>query len=162
VYKRQFESYIDRTLMPAIEAETLAAMKDAEARAKQAPFKDGTGDTRRSIEGGLAGPRAQDTVEGFIRADSVGAGFLESGTAAHVIEPRKSRSRDQAGASTRRGQRALRFEVGGDVVFARRVQHPGTSPVHFITEAMTEDEFGRRINATVERVLDDAPGGDRE
>jgi len=164
-----FDSYVESALRPAIEAEVLACMKDGAARAKQAPFKDQSGDTRRSIEGGIGGSLAggpveaeflegsatgAKSVEGYIRADSDAAGFLEHGTKAHIIEPKARRTKGQAGAKTRRDRRMLRFEVGGEEVFARRVQHPGTRELNFIEKSMTEDEFGKRIELVFERVLD--------
>ena len=164
-----FDNYVESALRPALEAETLACMKDGAARAKQAPFQDQSGDTRRSIEGGVGGSLAggpveaeflegnatgAKAIEGYIRAESEGAGFLEHGTKPHVIEPKARRTKGQAGAKTRRGRRMLRFEVGGEEVFARRVQHPGTSALKFIETSMTEDEFAIRIERTFERVLD--------
>lgn len=52
-------------------------------------------------------------------------GFLEYGTKPHVIEPED--------------KEALRFEVGGDEVFAKRVYHPGTRPLGFVRR--TKDEL---------------------
>lgn len=49
------------------------------------------------------------------------AQFLLTGTRPHEIRPVRAR--------------ALRFEVQGAVVFARRVQHPGTRPSPFVAEA---------------------------
>jgi len=47
------------------------------------------------------------------------AGFVEFGTAPHVIEPKP-------------GRKALKFPVaGGGYGFARRVNHPGTTPHPF-------------------------------
>lgn len=43
--------------------------------------------------------------------------FIVGGTAAHVILPR--------------GNYPLRFEIGGTVIFARKVNHPGTQPNPF-------------------------------
>lgn len=52
------------------------------------------------------------------------ASFIEYGTRAHIIRPRRAK--------------ALRFRAkGGGVVFARRVQHPGTRPYKFGWKAMT-------------------------
>lgn len=48
--------------------------------------------------------------------------FHHEGTQPHVIEARRAR--------------ALRFEVGGNVVFARRVNHPGTRPNRFLLNAL--------------------------
>ena len=42
------------------------------------------------------------------------------GTPAHIILPRRARM--------------LRFTVGGQVVFARQVSHPGTKPNRFLTD----------------------------
>lgn len=44
--------------------------------------------------------------------------FVREGTKAHIIQARKGK--------------ALRFEIGGEVVYARRVRHPGTkaNPYH--------------------------------
>ncbi|WP_234467785.1 hypothetical protein [Streptomyces sp. MBT62] len=44
------------------------------------------------------------------------------GTRPHIIRPRRAR--------------ALRFEVGGEVVFAGKVRHPGTRPNDFLARAL--------------------------
>lgn len=49
------------------------------------------------------------------------AGYVEYGTRPHIIRPRR--------------RRALRFRVGGAVVFARRVNHPGTKPYKYAWKA---------------------------
>lgn len=51
-------------------------------------------------------------------------GFHLRGTEPHVIVPR------------RRRRKALRFTSGGSVVFARRVQHPGSRANPFLTRAL--------------------------
>ena len=48
--------------------------------------------------------------------------FVERGTRPHIIKPKRAR--------------ALRFEVGGEVVFARLVRHPGTKPNPFFARAL--------------------------
>lgn len=164
-----FGDYVEHNLRPAIEAEVNACMQDGAARARAASFKDKSGETRDSIEGGVGGSLAggpqqaefleggatgDQAIEGYIRANSEAALFLEAGTQAHEILPRDRRTKGQEGARTKKGRRMLRFDVGGGSVFARKVQHPGTKPTHFISESMSEDEFGRRIEATFERVLD--------
>lgn len=50
------------------------------------------------------------------------AAFVERGTAPHIIQPRSPDG-------------VLRFEVGGEIIFAKYVNHPGTSPTFFIKTA---------------------------
>jgi hypothetical protein len=45
--------------------------------------------------------------------------YHHEGTKPHIIEPNSAK--------------ALRFVVGGIVVYAQRVFHPGTRPVHYLT-----------------------------
>jgi hypothetical protein len=164
-----FGEYVERNLRPAIEAEVNACMQDGANRARAAPFNDVSGDTRKSIRGGVGGSLAggptqgeflegsaigEQAIEGYIMANSDAALFLEVGTQSHEIVPRDRRTKGQAGARTRRGSRRLHFTIGGNDVFARRVQHPGTKPLNFIHESMSEDEFSNRIEKTFERVLD--------
>lgn len=52
------------------------------------------------------------------------ASFVNDGTRPHVIRPRTAQ--------------ALRFVVGGRVVFARVVHHPGTRPRPFLDRALRE------------------------
>ena len=71
-----------------------------------------TGNTRRTIRLAKVTRRSATTsVQG------AGA-YLESGTRPHVIVPRK--------------KRALRFKASGGVVFAKRVNHPGTKAQPFM------------------------------
>lgn len=49
-------------------------------------------------------------------------GYHMYGTGPHVIRPRRAR--------------ALRFEMNGQIVFAQKVNHPGTAPVPFLQEAL--------------------------
>jgi len=48
--------------------------------------------------------------------------FVHQGTAPHVIRPRNAS--------------ALRFKVGGQTIFASSVNHPGTRPRPFLTNAV--------------------------
>lgn len=52
------------------------------------------------------------------------AEFVNDGTRPHVIRPRQAQ--------------VLRFTVGGRVVFARVVHHPGTRPNPFLDRAVRE------------------------
>lgn len=65
------------------------------------------------------GPWAIDTG---VSADAPYAAPVHEGARPHVIRPRNAR--------------ALRFEVEGRVVFARRVNHPGNRPNRFLAQAV--------------------------
>lgn len=49
------------------------------------------------------------------------AGYVEFGTKPHEIRPRNAK--------------ALRFQIGGQTVYARVVHHPGTRPAHYVARA---------------------------
>lgn len=57
--------------------------------------------------------------------------YVDRGTKPHVILPRNAR--------------VLRFEVGGDTVFARRVNHPGTKATHWISRAVEAAKPALRV-----------------
>lgn len=61
-------------------------------------------------------------LQGIIWCDHPKVRFVLDGTRPHIIVPRRAK--------------ALRFTVGGDVVFARRVRHPGTQPNDFLGRAL--------------------------
>lgn len=52
------------------------------------------------------------------------AGYVEFGTAPHEIRPKTAK--------------ALRFTIGGQVVFARVVHHPGTKPAYYVARAFEQ------------------------
>jgi len=52
------------------------------------------------------------------------AGFVNDGTRPHTIRPRRAK--------------ALRFRVGGRIVYARVVNHPGTKARPFLDRALEE------------------------
>lgn len=108
--------------------------KEAAERARRATFQDRSGVTRQSIDGGLLqGETTDKQIVGFVKAGGA-AIFIDGGTVAHEIKPKA------------KGRGRLRFETaGGDIVFARKVHHPGTRANPFITEAMTQNEFSLRI-----------------
>ena len=72
-----------------------------------------TGNLRRTIH--LASATASEAVT---VASARYAGVVERGSAPHVIVPRR--------------RKALRFKGTGGVVFAKRVNHPGTKPQPFM------------------------------
>lgn len=59
-----------------------------------------------------------------VRFDVEYAEFVNDGTRPHVIRPRTAK--------------ALRFTVGGRVVYARVVRHPGTRGTRFLDRALRE------------------------
>ncbi|MEM2003164.1 MAG: HK97 gp10 family phage protein [Nitrososphaerota archaeon] len=69
------------------------------------------------------------------------ASFVEFGTRPHVIYPRRAR--------------ALRFEVDGEVVFARRVHHPGTPAQKFVAQALrlVQNRFRQFANNIINEVM---------
>lgn len=146
--------FFDRVVMKAVEQEFAACMWDGAARAKQAPFKDQTKALRGSIVHGTEGKLSDGQIEGFIGAEAPHAIFVEHDTKAHDIVPKSRRAKGSKGAKTKRKNRMLRFEIGGDEIFRRKVHHPGTDGMHFIETSMTEEEVGVRINKVVEAKLD--------
>jgi len=79
-------------------------------RFEKAPKR--TGRLRRSIK------RRKHGYTGEVTVGVPYAAYVEFGTRPHVIRPVRAR--------------ALRFKVGGDVVFAKLVHHPGTKPNPFM------------------------------
>ncbi|PWI06533.1 hypothetical protein DIZ27_32860 [Streptomyces sp. NWU339] len=65
------------------------------------------------------GPRG---LQGVIVCDHHAVRFVLDGTRPHIIRPRRAK--------------ALRFETGGRVVFAKRVRHPGTRANPFLQRAL--------------------------
>ncbi|SOE31806.1 hypothetical protein [Streptomyces sp. OK228] len=65
------------------------------------------------------GPRG---LQGVITCHHPKVRLVLDGTRPHIIRPRN--------------KRYLRFEVGGDVAFAKLVRHPGTRPNNFLARAL--------------------------
>ncbi|WP_037899876.1 hypothetical protein [Streptomyces sp. NRRL S-350] len=63
-------------------------------------------------------------LQGVVSCDHPATLFVLNGTRPHVIRPRRAK--------------ALRFEVSGHVVFAARVNHPGTRANNFLGRALRE------------------------
>ncbi len=102
----------------------------------QAPV--GPGPTGGRFAGSISGTSADtdNGVEISVGSDSAKpkATWIIDGTSAHIIRPVNAK--------------ALRWEMaGGDVVFAREVHHPGTSPNPFQEKAVDE------INALLQERL---------
>ncbi|MDE1673865.1 HK97 gp10 family phage protein [Nocardia gipuzkoensis] len=87
-----------------------------------------SGELRDSIGHNVTADSSQARLRVFATARH--ARWVHDGTRAHEIRPLNAK--------------ALRFEVGGRVVFARRVWHPGYAGNPFLRDAATE-ELGRLI-----------------
>jgi HK97 gp10 family phage protein len=65
--------------------------------------------------------------------------YVERGTRPHIIRPRSAR--------------ALRFMVGGETVFAKKVKHPGTKPQPFFQRVL------QKYHAQWKRIWKSVMGG---
>lgn len=74
-------------------------------------------------EGIIVGPYKDGAIE--VISTNPNSLFVHNGTKKHVIEPRR-----------RNGY--LRFVVGGRVVYAKVVHHPGTKANPFLTDALRD------------------------
>ncbi|MFJ1695654.1 hypothetical protein ACIOHC_10965 [Streptomyces sp. NPDC088252] len=63
-------------------------------------------------------------LQGVIVCDHPAVRYVLDGTRPHVIRPRRAQ--------------ALRFTVGGRVVYAAYARHPGTRPNNFLARALRE------------------------
>ena len=90
-----------------------------------------TGRLRKSI-GVRRTRRGYEVVMGGSEAPY--AGYVEYGVRPHLIRARRAR--------------ALRFEVKGEVVYARYVMHPGSRPRAVMSRALSEasKDFGRMLS----------------
>lgn len=113
-----------------------AAALTAEAARSTTTFKDRTGKLRASITRGQ-----KSTWHHFVKASTPYARFVEEGTKPHPIEARR--------------KSALRFVQAGTLRFAKRVQHPGTKPTHFMAKAqeLGERELLRMLEEAVKRAV---------
>lgn len=67
----------------------------------------------------VQGPKG---LTGVIVCDHPAVRYVLDGTRPHIIRPRRAK--------------ALRFEVGGRVTYAKVVHHPGTAPNNFMGRAL--------------------------
>jgi hypothetical protein len=93
-------------------------MRRVEARARQlAPGTMSSQITSRIT-------RERNEVTGYVISNHPATIYVVSGTRPHIIRPVRAQ--------------ALRFTVGGRVVFAKIVYHPGTRANNFLLEALRE------------------------
>ena len=95
-----------------------------------------TGNLMKSINS-TAPEEEDDKYSILFRAQAPYAANVEFGTAPHVIEPKDAK--------------ALRFKRGDQVVFARKVHHPGTQPQPYMRPAI--DIVGQDIKPMLNRHL---------
>ena len=118
----------------------LAALAAAQARSTTT-FKDRTGALRKSIVRGEKSPWAQFVKVGG--KDAPYAIFIEAGSRPHPIHARRAKF--------------LRFEQNGQIVFRKRVFHPGTKPARFMQSARDSAEeaamqyLERGLNTAINR-----------
>ncbi len=110
-----------------------------------------TGDTRRGIEAIPGGTPERPAAT--VRSVGKGGDYVEEGTRPHIIRPRNGRALRFVGGSGRISQPGPNQRVatlGGGVVFAKVVNHPG-SPARPWFRPITErfGEFLARAAATV-------------
>lgn len=113
---------LQRTITNASRAELRTASRQVVNRAKVLAPVD-TGRLRSSIR---ADPPRVFSLRGSVKvgSDVEYAGFVNDGTAPHVIRPRT--------------KQVLRFRVGGRIVYAKVVNHPGTRANPFLDRALRE------------------------
>lgn len=99
-------------------------------------YRSRTGTLRSSIQHAVKSPITAQTT-----ANARHARWIEEGTKAHVIRPKR--------------RRVLRFEQNGVTRFARRVYHPGTKPRPFMQRARDRVEpfFDRLCREAVDRMF---------
>lgn len=114
----------------------------AEQARSQHRYRDRSGGLTGSIRGYLerTATVAGGEAVGVLKAGKAYASFVEEGTAAHEILPRR------AGV--------LSFDVDGQQVFAKRVNHPGTPSMPFMGPAL--QKAGRVAEAEVEVAIERA------
>lgn len=104
-------------------------------------FKNQTGNLRRSIQKQIKRP-----ASAVIFTDEKYAPYVEEGTRPHVITPKN--------------KKFLAFKSGGRMVFAKKVNHPGSKPYPFFRPAFEENrekvyQFYNKAIDTAMRILSD-------
>lgn len=125
-----------RTLERAVEAGIGAGVSTAKSTKR---YKDHSGsDGLTASIGGKVTSASHLAATGVFEASANHASYVDEGTSAHVIRPRNK---------TR-----LRFDVNGQTVFAREVQHPGTKADGFFERGTEAVE--KAMNAAADNGLD--------
>lgn len=126
-----------RSAQSAVKVAAEEALAQAMGRRR---FKSRTGNL---VGKATAGPVTTDATGGeSVMSWPVSyASFVDAGTAPHAIRPRLGAGVSgpaqpgQGRRSRGRGRAFLRFEIGGRVIYARAVHHPGTRATGFAGDA---------------------------
>ncbi|MBP9781693.1 hypothetical protein KBC89_03490 [Candidatus Woesebacteria bacterium] len=128
------------SLMMQTMVKAVTLVKNSAREIRDGSFKNRTGTLRRSITGD-----PQSASRGRVYVDQDYGIYVEEGTRPHTILPKA-------------GKRFLAFKVDGRMVFARRVNHPGSKPYPFMEPAYRESapkileeyaKIGERLVATM-------------
>lgn len=136
-------------LARAVEREAAVIFKEGADRARRtSSFQDKTGATRRAVRSGTVGNFSSDDFEAYVLCDSPVAAFLDGGTRRHTIEPRNKKILRWEVQGVRARGAGGRFVKGGSthVIWARRVNHPGTKATKFITGSIDLREATQRLS----------------
>jgi len=111
-FKKVFDVLSEDKISEALSELIKASTQDVEDFVKDiTPVK--TGRLKDSVRSEVLSAHEYRVIVGS--ADAYYASFVFHGTRPHVIEPNNAK--------------ALRFEVNGRIIFARKVFHPGTEPI---------------------------------
>lgn len=113
---------IERRIEDAVEA---AAIEGAEFARAVGRYQDRTGRLRSGITAHFISSDGR-SVTWEILSPAPYSMYVEAGTRPHIIRAKNAK--------------ALRFEIGGRVVFAKQVRHPGTQPYPFAGPGMQQAE----------------------
>lgn len=117
------------------------AVRDIQVSAREHhKFTTRRGDAERSIDTDIKSGR--DSLVGTVGTTRKITIFLHQGTPRHRIQPRR--------------KLALRWTAGGDFVFAKRVNHPGTDKDPFLFDAARREQ--RHVITRFERAIARAVG----
>lgn len=110
----------------------------AESNAKRlAPVSNKRGGG--NLRSGIGHKIDADGLGAEIRSTAAYSAYVEYNTRAHIIRPKKAK--------------VLKFEKGGQTIFAKEVRHPGTTEQPFMRPALREEKphFIKDIRGAVRR-----------
>lgn len=108
------------TLLYGAMVKATTLVQEEAKRVKNGSFQNRTGNLRRSIT-----RRVDSLSRGRVFTDSSYAPVVEEGSRPHTILPSK--------------KRMLAFKINGKMVFARKVNHPGSRPYPFMRPALEQN-----------------------